>query len=112
MQPLSAKELKDYLIFKSSCHRKRLVFSDDVFKSIHHLTQGNLRKINKLMDRCLYASIASNNSVINSRVLMLAADDLHFKSFFTGIYRHHKAIVSFMSIFAISIALFLFLKGV
>lgn len=90
MQPLSSADLKRYLICKSSLHKKRLVFSDDAFGIVNSLTKGNMRKVNKLLDRCLYAAIISNTFIINGRVLLMAAKELKLKSISCFFYEHRK----------------------
>jgi general secretion pathway protein A len=62
VEPLSSKELKQYVYFRlnSAGSSGNILVSDSAFKVIHRLTQGCPRRINILMERCLYALYALN----------------------------------------------------
>jgi len=76
--PLSLEDLKDYIIFKfsSADNRGQIRIEYDAFKRIHRFTKGNLRRVNILMDRCLYAACLHNTRHIDQRIVQEAYLDL------------------------------------
>ena len=77
-RPLSRDELKYYLLFKLNAAGSsgRIKISRWALRRIHRITGGNLRKVNILMDRCLYAVFLYNAEEINRRVVNAAHRDL------------------------------------
>ena len=79
VRPLSIDELKYYLLFKLNAvgNSGRVKISQWALRRIHRITGGNLRKVNILMDRCLYAVFLLNADGINRRVVNIAHNDLN-----------------------------------
>ena len=77
-RPLSRDELKYYLLFKLNAvgSSGRIKITRWALGKIHRITGGNLRKVNILMDRCLYAVFLFNADEINRRVVTIAHKDL------------------------------------
>ncbi|MBW1680368.1 MAG: AAA family ATPase [Deltaproteobacteria bacterium] len=76
--PLDRGELHDYLLFKLNAagSRGRTVIRKSATRNIHRITRGNFRKINMLMDRCLYAAFLQDTTVIDRNVVSAAYRDL------------------------------------
>ncbi|MBF0152605.1 MAG: AAA family ATPase [Magnetococcales bacterium] len=80
VRPLDREELKQYVYFKLSTAGSQggVQISDRIFKVMHALTGGNPRRINNLMDRCLYGLFAYNTHRISRRLLMEVAAEVGF----------------------------------
>ncbi|MBF0426282.1 MAG: AAA family ATPase [Magnetococcales bacterium] len=78
--PLSQEELKQYVYFKLSTAGSQggVQISDRIFRIMHALTGGNPRRINNLMDRCLYGLFAYNTHRISRRLLLEVAAEVGF----------------------------------
>ncbi len=78
VQPLSADELETYLLFKlNASGNKGLVTIDHrALKMVYHLTRGNFRQINILMDRCLYSAYTRNTKSINRAIIKESSADI------------------------------------
>ncbi len=78
VRPLSRNELMKYIIFKLTCagNTGSLSVTRVALNYIHRVTKGNLRKVNILMDRCLYAGFMMGTTTIGYRVAKLAWKDL------------------------------------
>ncbi len=76
--PFSQDEVKDYLLFKLSVSGSsgQITINEDSYKMIYRFTQGNLRQLNVLMDRCMYVAFLHNTSQISRRVIKEAYLDL------------------------------------
>ncbi len=77
--PLSRDELRDYIIFRltsaGSCGS--ITLRRSALNYIHRVTKGNFRKVNILMDRCLYAGFVLGVQQIDSKVVRMAWKDLN-----------------------------------
>ncbi|MEO5366536.1 MAG: AAA family ATPase [Magnetococcus sp. WYHC-3] len=76
--PYSLDDLKSYVHFKltSAGHSGTLQISEALFRRIHQLTGGNPRRINILLDRCLYGLFAYGTTRLNPRILDEVAQEL------------------------------------
>jgi len=82
VRPMTNDELKYYLIFKLNAAgiNGRIQISRGGFKKLYRLTKGNFRKVNVLMDRCLYVAFLMNSKHITKKVVAVADKDLHTES--------------------------------
>ncbi|MEE4353868.1 MAG: AAA family ATPase [Desulfatiglans sp.] len=82
-QELRREELKNYLLFKlnKAGNRGRTIVSNRAIRKIYQLTKGNFRRVNTLMDRCLYAAFLYNTTEINKRVVADGQKDLFPRPF-------------------------------
>ncbi|MBF0135852.1 MAG: AAA family ATPase [Magnetococcales bacterium] len=80
VRPLSQEELKQYVYFKLSTAGSQggIQITDRIFKTMHALTAGNPRRINNLLDRCLYGLFAYNTHRISKRLLLEVAAEVGF----------------------------------
>ena len=79
VQPLAAKEIKNYLQFKlnSAGNKGLLSVETNAFKKLYQFTRGNFRQLNTLMDRCLYAAYLNSTKAIDRRIVTAAQMDLN-----------------------------------
>jgi general secretion pathway protein A len=77
--PLTHEELKNYILFKLNAagNRGTIVITSGAYKNIYRYSQGNFRKINVLMDRCLYVAFLQNSTNIDESVVDMAEKDLN-----------------------------------
>ncbi|MBN1381459.1 MAG: AAA family ATPase [Deltaproteobacteria bacterium] len=77
--PLTREELKNYILFKlnTAGNQGKIVVTNGAYKKIYRYTGGNFRKINVLMDRCLYVAFLHNTTHLDKSVVDLAIKDLH-----------------------------------
>lgn len=77
-QPLTLEELDHYLAFKlNACGNQGLTaLSKSAVKWIKRYTRGNFRRINILMDRCLYVAFLRSTTRIDHRIVKAAWDDM------------------------------------
>lgn len=86
--PLQRCEMETYLNFKLnvSGNSGRIRITRPAVKLIYRYTRGNLRRINILMDRCLYAEYLTGTTRITGKIVKEAWQDLHprnkFRLFF------------------------------
>ncbi len=74
---LSRQGLQKYIDFKlTTTGPTRLATPNSVFRIIYAETQGNLRRVNILMDRCLYVAYSNQSQSITPKMVRKAADDL------------------------------------
>ncbi len=75
---LSSEELRNYVRFKlnSTGDTGRIVVTRPAFWRIYRRSKGNFRRLNLLMDRCLYAACGSNQKRITYAIAGLADADL------------------------------------
>ncbi len=78
MQPYSSEELKQYIGFKLNAAGSSggVTIPDGSYRFLHELTQGNPRRVNNLMDRCLYGLFAYNTMRLTRRVIQEVAKEL------------------------------------
>jgi general secretion pathway protein A len=78
VRPLTADELEYYLLFKlnSAGANGRIRVTRRAVKKCYRLTAGNFRKVNILMDRCLYVAFLNQINDIDQRVIKAAHRDL------------------------------------
>ena len=78
---LTQEELKDYLSFKLNLagNKGQIRIQKTALKKIYKLTKGNFRKINMLMDRCLYVAFLHNTTEISKQIVMEAFIDFNPK---------------------------------
>ena len=78
-QSLSRDELRDYIGFKlsSAGNQSRILLTASAYRRIFGLTKGNFRRINLLMDRCLYAVCRSGIQYITRGLVDNAFIDLY-----------------------------------
>ncbi len=76
--PLMEEELKNYLQFKlnSAGNSGQTDIKKNALQLIYKITDGNFRKINVLMDRCLYVSFHNNTTDITKKTVKEAYFDL------------------------------------
>ncbi len=75
--PLSPDELHNYIHFKlDSAGGKSFFIDPKAVKTIYKATAGNLRRINILMDRCLYAAFARQSKKLDKGMVQKANKDL------------------------------------
>jgi general secretion pathway protein A len=79
VQPLSMEEIKNYLQFKlNAAGNKGLIsINPKAYRKLYQLTKGNLRQINTLMDRCLYAGFLNHTKEIDRQMVQVAHADLN-----------------------------------
>lgn len=77
-RPYSLQETATYIRTKIARggERVRLEISDDAIKRVHEASEGNPRRINVIMGRCLYAAVASNTHLIDRGVAETAIRDV------------------------------------
>lgn len=77
--PLTYEELKNYILFKLNAagNQGTIVITSGAYKKINRYSQGNFRKINVLMDRCLYVAFLHNSTNIDESVVDMAEKDLN-----------------------------------
>ena len=77
--PLTHDELKNYILFKLNAagNQGTIVITSGAYKKIHKYSRGNFRKINVLMDRCLYVAFLQNSTNIDESVVDMAEKDLN-----------------------------------
>lgn len=77
-RPLNEEELKNYILFKLNAAGSvgKTSVDQKAVRKIHKLTGGNLRQINKIMDRCLYVAFLHNTTEISPDVVEEAREDL------------------------------------
>ncbi len=77
-RPLDRNELAYYLTFKLNAvgSSGQIKITPWALRRIQRLTGGNLRRINVLMDRCLYALHLFNTTVIDRRLVSMSHKDL------------------------------------
>ena len=78
VKPLKKDELKNYLMFKlTSSGSSGLTRIDAAaVREAYRFTRGNFRKVNLLMDRCLYLAYFNNTQSISINVVKEAVADL------------------------------------
>lgn len=76
---LSRDELCDYITFKlgSSGNQGRILLTASAYRRIFGLTRGNFRRVNLLMDRCLYAICQGGIQYITRGMVDHAYADLY-----------------------------------
>jgi len=79
VQPLRPDEVKNYLQFKLNTAGNKGLLSVDAkaFRKLYQFTKGNLRQLNTLMDRCLYAAFLNSTKEINGATVKAAQADLN-----------------------------------
>jgi len=77
--PLLLDELESYLFFKLnlSGNKGQIYVLRSAVKAIFRLTRGNLRQINILMDRCLYAAYLSESTTLTKKIVKEAYQDIN-----------------------------------
>lgn len=108
--PLSPDELQKYIHFKlESAGGSRFFIDKKSIKAVFKATAGNLRRVNILMDRCLYAAFARQSKTLNARMVQTANKDLISFSPKNNLSKYSKpalfAAISFLLIFAVLAAL-------
>ncbi len=81
VRPLSKHELKDYVFFKLNAagNDGTTTITHRGFNAIYKATKGNFRKVNALMDRCLYAGFVYDTTRISRKIVKKAVLDLKGK---------------------------------
>jgi len=81
VRPLNRHELKDYIFFKlnSAGNDGTTTVTSAGLRLIYKATKGNFRKVNILMDRCLYAGFVYETTRISRRIVKKALLDLKGK---------------------------------
>ena len=77
-KPLTGSELKNYITFKFNMagNQGKTTVTGGAFRKIYGYSRGNFRKINMLMDRCLYVAFLHNTADINRAVVNAAVKDI------------------------------------
>ncbi|MCD6153134.1 MAG: AAA family ATPase [Syntrophobacterales bacterium] len=78
-RPLTKSELKNYILFKLNMagNQGKTTVTNRAFRKIYGYSQGNFRRINILMDRCLYVAFLRNTTDIDQSVVNMAQRDLN-----------------------------------
>ncbi len=78
--PFSYEETKQYIYFKLNAAGDAggIVLPDGALRTVYGLTSGNPRRLNMLMDRCLYAICAHSSKRISKQIVREAANELQF----------------------------------
>ncbi|MBF0295732.1 MAG: AAA family ATPase [Magnetococcales bacterium] len=78
MKPYDLEELKQYIAFKLNAAGSKggLVIPENSYRLLQELTGGNPRRVNNLMDRCLYGLFAYNTMRLTRRVILEVAKEL------------------------------------
>jgi hypothetical protein len=76
-KPLSPESLQGYIMFKlyMAGNTGQMKVPKDIVNKIYRITQGNLRQVNNLMERCLQAAFVHNTTHISRRILKEAYRD-------------------------------------
>ena len=86
VRAMSPEELRHYVLFKLSTagNNGRISLTRPAFRRLHRCTKGNYRRLNMLMDRCLYALCNSASRCINRQIVNVSHADLspHPRHFF------------------------------
>ncbi|MBF0270800.1 MAG: AAA family ATPase [Magnetococcales bacterium] len=79
MRPYDLEELKRYIAFKltSAGSSGGVTIPDASYRLLHVLTGGNPRRLNNLMDRCLYGLFAYNTMRLSRRLILEVARELN-----------------------------------
>ena len=82
VKPFTLTELKQYIIFKlnSAGAAGGVEVDDGACKLIYKQSKGNPRKVNVIMDRCLYAACAFTQKRITKKMVKAALSDLYPQS--------------------------------
>lgn len=78
MRPYSQDELKQYIAFKLNAAGSAggIMIPEGSYRLLHELTFGNPRRVNNLMDRCLYGLFAYNTTRLTRKVILEVAKEL------------------------------------
>jgi len=78
-KPLSREELQRYINFKLNIagNQGKTNITNSAFKAIFKYTGGNFRKVNILLDRCLYVAFLKDTTHIDKSVVGEAEQDLY-----------------------------------
>ena len=79
VRSLTREELRSYIVFKLSAagDAGRICLTQAAFRKLYRLTRGNLRRVNLIMDRCLYAlSMHGDGRRIDRKIVQIAESDL------------------------------------
>lgn len=79
VRSLSREELCNYIRFKLRCAggHERITVTQPAYRRIYRKTHGNLRRLNLLLDRCLYAICCNSETRIDFAAVGLAHADLN-----------------------------------
>jgi general secretion pathway protein A len=77
-RPMDIEELYSYLLFKLSAagNRGKTTIKKNAIQKIHHLCKGNFRRVNVLMDRCLFVAFLNDSTEISKATVKEAYHDL------------------------------------
>jgi type II secretory pathway predicted ATPase ExeA len=100
---LTKEELKGYIDFKLASAESQLRITRNAIGLLFEATQGNLRLVNLVMERALYALFAQNEHSLSKKIIKLAIEDVAIYQ--TDISRHLRKIKNkkLISSFVISI---------
>ena len=78
--PFSYEETKQYIYFKLNAAGDAggIGLADSAMRTAYKITEGNPRRLNMLMDRCLYAICAHSSKRITRKIVEEAAIELQF----------------------------------
>ncbi|MBW1730364.1 MAG: AAA family ATPase [Deltaproteobacteria bacterium] len=81
VKPLQKHELKDYLFFKLNAagNDGTTTITNGGLNKIYAASKGNFRKVNAIMDRCLYAGFVCDSTRISRSIVKKALMDLKGK---------------------------------
>lgn len=79
VRSLSCDEMRNYIRFKLSCagDHGRITVTRPAFYRLYRCTKGNLRQLNLMMDRCLYALCRNRTLRIDHSIVGVADADLN-----------------------------------
>ncbi|MDY7039195.1 MAG: AAA family ATPase, partial [Thermodesulfobacteriota bacterium] len=98
VRPLNGEELKDYVYFKLNAagSQGKISIKNSAIRQIYRITGGNLRKVNILMDRCLYTACLYDITEIVRRIVLEAKSDLDLTGKRAGGRRHLVILLSIL----------------
>ncbi|WP_457641193.1 AAA family ATPase [Persephonella sp.] len=80
LRNLSYDETVKYINYRfAKAGNPAVKISDSVYENVYKYTDGNLRKVNLLMERTLMSAFVENNQFIEDRHVKAAAESLKFK---------------------------------
>jgi len=109
--PYTLDEIKQYVHFKfaRAGDSGEITVTDSGYKILHALSQGNPRKINLMLDRCLYGLVASHSWQITPELIREAAAELDIKPSTLPRHRRRQTIglmaLVLIAVFSLAMAL-------
>ncbi|MFK8010642.1 MAG: AAA family ATPase [Marinicellaceae bacterium] len=108
INPLNPKELEQYIDFRlaRAGSSGQISLEKNALKLLHKLTNGYPRRVNLVMDRCLYVVAAFKVNKINKNLIAKAHDEVSVTSIKTRKVRTVKAGYALAAVFLVTIVFF------